>query len=43
VVPAVMRLLGDLNWWAPHPLRWLHERAGLSDYGVEAEPQQQVA
>jgi RND superfamily putative drug exporter len=23
VVPAVMRLLGDANWWAP---RWLHRR-----------------
>jgi RND superfamily putative drug exporter len=34
VVPAVMRLLGDINWWAPHPLRWLHEKAGLGDYGV---------
>jgi RND superfamily putative drug exporter len=32
VVPAVMRLLGDLNWWAPHPLRWLHDRIGLSHY-----------
>jgi RND superfamily putative drug exporter len=35
LVPAVMRLLGDLNWWAPNPLRWLHDRAGLGDYGVE--------
>jgi uncharacterized membrane protein YdfJ with MMPL/SSD domain len=26
VVPAVMRLLGDLNWWAPKPLAWLHQR-----------------
>ncbi|TME07414.1 MAG: MMPL family transporter, partial [Chloroflexi bacterium] len=43
VVPAVMRLLGDFNWWAPHPLRWLHQRAGLGDYGVIPEPEQQVA
>ena len=43
VVPAVMRLLGDFNWWAPHPLRWLHERAGLGDYGVMPPPQEQVA
>ena len=35
VVPAVMRLLGDLNWWAPRPLRRLHAWAGLSDLGVE--------
>jgi RND superfamily putative drug exporter len=37
VVPAVMRLLGDANWWAPRPLRWLHAKAGLSDLGVEEE------
>jgi len=35
VVPAVMRLLGDVNWWAPRPLRWLHARMGLSDLGVD--------
>ena len=35
VVPAVMRLLGTVNWWAPGPLRWLHTRMGLSDLGVE--------
>jgi putative drug exporter of the RND superfamily len=26
LVPATMRLLGELNWWAPRPLRWLHRR-----------------
>jgi RND superfamily putative drug exporter len=35
VVPAVMRLLGDVNWWAPRPLRWLYDRIGLGDLGVE--------
>jgi putative drug exporter of the RND superfamily len=35
VVPAVMRLLGDVNWWAPRPLRWLYARIGLGDLGVE--------
>jgi hypothetical protein len=30
-----MRLLGDVNWWAPRPLRWLHARMGLSDLGVD--------
>jgi RND superfamily putative drug exporter len=35
VVPAVMRLLGNVNWWAPTPLRRLHARIGLSDLGVE--------
>lgn len=37
VVPAVMRLLGDVNWWAPRPLRWLYERIGIGDLGVEPE------
>jgi len=31
LVPAVMRLLGDLNWWAPAPLRRLYQRAGLGE------------
>jgi RND superfamily putative drug exporter len=33
IVPAVMRILGDYNWWAPHPLRALHRRARLGDFG----------
>jgi RND superfamily putative drug exporter len=24
LVPALMRILGDVNWWAPRPLRRLH-------------------
>ena len=31
VVPAVMRLLGDLNWWAPAPLTALLRRLGLGE------------
>jgi RND superfamily putative drug exporter len=31
VVPAVMRLLGDLNWWVPGPLGRLHSRLGLAE------------
>jgi RND superfamily putative drug exporter len=30
-----MELLGDWNWWAPKPLRRLHERFGLSDTSPE--------
>jgi RND superfamily putative drug exporter len=37
LVPAVMRLTGRATWWAPAPLRRLHERFGLSE-GGEAEP-----
>jgi RND superfamily putative drug exporter len=33
VVPAVMRLLGDYNWWAPRPLRALYQRARLGEFG----------
>jgi len=30
LVPATMRLFGDLNWWAPRPLVWLRLRLGLT-------------
>jgi RND superfamily putative drug exporter len=45
VVPAVMRLLGDWNWWAPRPLKRLYDRAGLGDFKVEPipEPELEVA
>src|SRR2546423_3570469 len=33
VVPSVMRLLGDWNWWSPRPLRRLYRRAGLAELG----------
>ncbi|MBB6119632.1 MMPL family transporter [Nocardiopsis algeriensis] len=35
MVPAAMRLLGGLNWWLPRPLRWLHDRIGISEGGEE--------
>ena len=35
LVPAVMRLLGDANWWAPRPLRWMYDRIGIGDLGVQ--------
>ena len=37
LVPAFMRLAGDANWWAPGPLRRLHERIGFSDADPEPE------
>jgi len=37
LVPSLMELLGKWNWWAPKPLRRLHERFGISEAGV-AEP-----
>ena len=38
VVPAIMRLLGDVNWWAPKPLRRLYDRIGIGDLGVAPAP-----
>jgi RND superfamily putative drug exporter len=31
LVPALMRLFGDWNWWAPAPLRRFYRRVGLSE------------
>lgn len=31
LLPALMRLTGRWNWWAPAPLRRLHARIGISD------------
>ena len=31
LVPAFMRLAGEANWWAPAPLRRLHQRFGLHE------------
>lgn len=31
LVPSLMELLGRRNWWAPRPLRRLHERFGFSE------------
>jgi uncharacterized membrane protein YdfJ with MMPL/SSD domain len=31
LVPSLMQLLGPLNWWAPRPLRRLHDRIGLHE------------
>jgi RND superfamily putative drug exporter len=31
LVPSLMRLLGDWNWWAPAPLRGVHRRFGLRE------------
>jgi uncharacterized membrane protein YdfJ with MMPL/SSD domain len=38
LVPSLMELLGKWNWWAPAPLRRLHERWGISETNL-AEPE----
>jgi putative drug exporter of the RND superfamily len=37
VVPAFLRVAGELNWWAPPPLKWLHARIGFSEAPAAAE------
>ncbi|MFJ9825984.1 MMPL family transporter [Streptomyces sp. NPDC101160] len=37
LVPAVMKLTGRLTWWAPGPLRRLHDRFGISEGGGGGE------
>jgi len=34
LVPSLMELLGKWNWWAPAPLRRLHERLGIRETAV---------
>jgi len=36
VVPATMRLLGNLNWWAPRPLARLYRRLRLGEVAAPA-------
>ena len=36
IVPAIMRILGHYNWWAPAPLRALRRRAGLSRFSHDS-------
>jgi RND superfamily putative drug exporter len=33
LVPALMRIMGSVNWWAPAALRRLHARIGLAEGG----------
>jgi RND superfamily putative drug exporter len=40
LVPAFMRLAGEANWWAPGPLRRLHDRFGISEAVAEDEIEQ---
>ncbi|MFA9401351.1 MAG: MMPL family transporter, partial [Acidobacteriota bacterium] len=35
LVPSLMKLLGRRNWWAPKPLRRLHDRWGLSEEAAD--------
>jgi RND superfamily putative drug exporter len=43
LVPALMRLMGSANWWAPAPLRRLHRRIGVSERDTGPAPAVPVA
>ncbi len=43
LVPSLMELLGKWNWWAPAPLRRLHERWGISETPVAGDAQEEGA
>ncbi|HZP31574.1 MAG TPA: MMPL family transporter [Acidimicrobiia bacterium] len=36
LVPAFMRLAGEVNWWAPRPLRRFYERFGIAERSGDA-------
>jgi uncharacterized membrane protein YdfJ with MMPL/SSD domain len=36
LVPSLMALLGKWNWWAPAPLRRLHDRFGIAETAAAA-------
>jgi RND superfamily putative drug exporter len=37
LLPAFMRVLGRLNWWAPTPLSQLYQRIGISEFSDLSE------
>jgi RND superfamily putative drug exporter len=41
LVPAFMRMMGPRNWWAPRPLRALHDRFGLGEAHASPPPAKQ--
>ncbi len=42
LVPALMGLLGKYNWWAPMPLRRLHDRIGFREEAPVADDRELV-
>jgi RND superfamily putative drug exporter len=43
LVPSFMRLAGEANWWAPRPLRRLHERWGFTEASGDDGPSRPAA
>jgi RND superfamily putative drug exporter len=43
LVPSLMALLGEWNWWAPRPLRSIYDRLGLERLEAGTETRVRVA
>jgi putative drug exporter of the RND superfamily len=43
LVPAFMTLMGRASWWAPRPLRRLHQRIGIAEDLAAASPHARTA
>ncbi|MFG3256843.1 MMPL family transporter [Streptomyces sp. NPDC048172] len=43
LLPAVMRLLGPACWWAPGPMRRLHDRFGIAESAAPAGRTEEAA
>jgi len=43
LVPATMRVLGPVNWWAPRPLRRFYARYGIREESGQAGQPPEVA
>jgi trehalose monomycolate/heme transporter len=43
LVPATMRLLGRVNWWAPRPLRRFYARYGIREADGESPARERLA
>jgi RND superfamily putative drug exporter len=43
LVPAFMRVFGENSWYAPVPLRRLHQRIGLDEGGASPSPAPELA
>jgi RND superfamily putative drug exporter len=42
LVPAFMKLAGEANWWAPGPLRRLHDRVGVHEGSAPHPPAAEI-
>jgi RND superfamily putative drug exporter len=38
LVPALMVLLGEYNWWAPRWMKGIYDRFGIRENPIETEP-----